>query len=102
AGRRQAARHARANRHVLPPRPGGTLARLAARPDADVLVVAHTGLDPLVSPALMWRALPVTGRPMTIGWWLIPAAEVPRAEAGRLDWLTDQWRRMDDWVAERA
>jgi 1-acyl-sn-glycerol-3-phosphate acyltransferase len=102
AGRRRAARIAAENPHVLPPRPGGTLACLAARPDADLLVVAHTGLDTLVSPALMWRALPLVDRPMLVGWWLVPAAELPRSEPGRLEWLTEQWSRVDDWVASRV
>jgi 1-acyl-sn-glycerol-3-phosphate acyltransferase len=102
AGRRRAARLAAANPHVLPPRPGGTLACLAARPDADVLIVAHTGLDTLVSPALMWRALPLRNQPMTVGWWQIPAAELPRSEQAQLDWLTEQWIRVDSWVAGRS
>ena len=102
AGRRRAARVAEANPHVLPPRPGGTLACLAARPDADVLIVAHTGLDTLISPALMWRALPLRNRPMTVGWWRVPAAELPGSEQARLDWLTDQWTRVDSWVAGRV
>jgi hypothetical protein len=34
------------NPHVLPPRPAGVLACLAARPDLDVVVVAHTGRRP--------------------------------------------------------
>ncbi|HET6208994.1 MAG TPA: 1-acyl-sn-glycerol-3-phosphate acyltransferase [Jatrophihabitans sp.] len=102
AGRRRAARIAAENTHVLPPRPGGTLACLAARPDADVLIVAHAGLDTLVSPTLMWQALPLVDRPMTVGWWLVPAAELPDSEQARLDWLTEQWSRMDDWVASRC
>lgn len=102
AGRRSAARAAQANRHVLPPRPGGTLACLAARPDADVLVIAHTGLDTLVSPSLIWQALPLTGRDMVIGWWRIPATELPRDEDGAIRWLAGQWDRVEDWVAARA
>jgi 1-acyl-sn-glycerol-3-phosphate acyltransferase len=101
AGRRRAARLAQANPHVLPPRPGGTLACLAARPDADVLVVAHTGLDTLVSPALMWQALPLRNRPMTVGWWQVPASELPGSDEARLQWLTDQWSQVDSWIARR-
>ena len=37
--------------HVLAPRPGGLLAALDAAPEADVLLVAHTGLDHLVTVA---------------------------------------------------
>ena len=35
--------------HVLAPRPGGLLAALDAAPDADVVLVAHTGLDHLLT-----------------------------------------------------
>ena len=41
--------------HVLAPRPGGVLAALEAAPDADVLMVAHTGLDHLVTVSDVWR-----------------------------------------------
>lgn len=101
AGRRRAARAAEANRHLLPPRPGGTLACLLARPDAQVLVVAHTGLEDLVSPSLIWRALPLSDRPMRIGWWQQSGASIPADEAGQLEWLTEQWNRIEDWVVSQ-
>ena len=37
--------------HVLAPRPGGFLAALDAAPDADVVLVAHTGLDHMLTVA---------------------------------------------------
>ena len=37
--------------NVLPPRGGGALTAIAACPDADVIFVAHAGLDLLVSVA---------------------------------------------------
>jgi 1-acyl-sn-glycerol-3-phosphate acyltransferase len=98
AGRRRAALLAHANSHVLPPRPGGALACLQARPDADVLVVAHAGLDTLVSPGLIWRALPLGDRPMRISWWQHSPATIPADEAGQLDWLARQWDRIEEWV----
>jgi len=98
AGHYYRARRARELSHVLPPRPGGALACLAACPDADVLVIAHCGLDTLVSPSDIWRALPLGGRPMRIAPWLYPAAEVPRAEDSALRWLEEQWTKVDEWV----
>lgn len=95
AGRGRAAREARARDAVLPPRPAGTVACLQARPDADVLVVAHAGLDTLVTPGQLWRAVPVHGRPMRVSWWLCPAATVPRDEAGAEQWLRRQWDEVD-------
>jgi hypothetical protein len=89
------------NPHVLPPRPAGVLACLAARPDLDVVVVAHTGLDDLVSPAQIWRAIPLTARPMTIRWWHEPAAAIPDDPDGRLQWLQVQWTILDSWIGAR-
>jgi 1-acyl-sn-glycerol-3-phosphate acyltransferase len=98
AGRRQAAADAQSNPNVLPPRPSGVLACLAGRPDLDVAIVAHTGLEDLVSPATVWRALPVTGRPMTIRWWYEPAGTVPDADEDRREWLRLHWAIVDSWI----
>jgi hypothetical protein len=96
-----AAAEAARNPNVLPPRPAGVLACLAARPDAGIVVVAHTGLDDLVSPLLVWRALPLHGRPMTVRWWHVPAGAVPAAPASQLQWLRVQWALVDSWIDAR-
>jgi hypothetical protein len=101
AGRRQAAADAASNPNVLPPRPSGVLACLAGRPDLDVAIVAHTGLEDLVSPATVWRALPVTGRPMTIRWWYEPAGSIPDAAEDRREWLRLHWAIVDSWIDAR-
>ncbi len=44
-------RRAERMKHVLAPRPGGLLAALAAAPEADVLLVAHTGMDHVLTVA---------------------------------------------------
>jgi 1-acyl-sn-glycerol-3-phosphate acyltransferase len=97
-GRRAAARRARTRPRVLPLRPEGTLACLAARPDADVLVVAHAGLDMLTSVGAVWRALPLRDRPMRIRWWLYPAASVPRDEESARHWLEQRWSQVHAWI----
>ncbi|HUB43304.1 MAG TPA: 1-acyl-sn-glycerol-3-phosphate acyltransferase [Streptosporangiaceae bacterium] len=101
AGRRQAADDAESNPNVLPPRPSGVLACLAGRPDLGVAIVAHTGLEDLVSPATVWRALPVTGRPMTVRWWYEPAEAVPDADEDRREWLRLHWAIVDSWIDAR-
>jgi 1-acyl-sn-glycerol-3-phosphate acyltransferase len=100
AGRSQAAADAAGNPNVLPPQPAGLLACLGARPDLGVAVVAHTGLDDLVSPALVWRSLPVE-RPMIVRWWYAPAAALPGNDAGRREWLRLQWAIVDSWIGAR-
>jgi 1-acyl-sn-glycerol-3-phosphate acyltransferase len=85
--------------HVLAPRPGGVLAALDAAPDADVLLVAHTGLDHVVSVADVWHSLPMD-KQLLMGWWRIPRAEIPVEREERIEWLYVWWERVDEWVAE--
>jgi 1-acyl-sn-glycerol-3-phosphate acyltransferase len=85
--------------HVLAPRPGGVLAALDAAPEADVLLVAHTGLDHVVSLADVWHSLPMDKR-LLMGWWRVPRAEIPADREGRIEWLFERWSQIDDWVAE--
>ena len=101
AGRRQDAADAAGNPHVLPPRPAGLLACLAARPDLDVAVVAHTGLEDLINPRLIWRALPVSASPMLIRWWHEPASLLPETDEDRREWLRLQWAVVDAWIDSR-
>lgn len=98
AGYARKAREATARTHVLPPRPKGTGAALTARDDTDVLVIAHAGLDTIVNPGQMWKALPLRNRPMRIRAWLHPAVEVPRGESAINSWLDDQWAQVDQWI----
>ncbi len=58
-GRADLAARAREMPNLLPPRPGGALAAIGARPDADVIFVAHAGLDELVTVGDVWRNLPL-------------------------------------------
>ena len=45
--------------HVLPPRPSGTVSAIDAAPQADLIIVAHTGLDHLDSAAAVWKGIPL-------------------------------------------
>lgn len=92
------ARRSEAMRHVLVPRPGGVVAALAAAPTADVVWVAHTGLDHLYTAGDVWRALPLDNT-VQMRWWRVPAAEVPQEEQAQIDWLYQWWKRIDDWIA---
>ncbi len=87
-------------RHVLAPQPGGVVAALACAPRADVMFVAHAGLDHLITVADMWREIP-TDKTITMRWWRVPATEVPRLREAQIDWLYDWWKRIDDWIASR-
>lgn len=102
AGHRRRARRAREMARVLPIRPGGAVACLSSRPDADVVVIAHTGLDTLVNPRQMAQAIPLRGRTMRIHGWLHRASTVPREESSALAWLDEQWSLVDAWIARSS
>ena len=90
---------AEAMTHVLAPRPGGVLAALEAAPRTDVLLVAHTGLDHVVTVRDVWHSLPMDKR-LLMGWWRIPHEEIPADREERIDWLFEWWRTVDEWVEE--
>ena len=85
--------------HVLAPRPGGFLAALDAAPEADVVLVAHTGLDHMVTVGEVWRELPMDKR-IIMRWWQIPRSEIPAGRDERIEWLFGWWERIDAWIAE--
>ncbi len=95
------ARRAEQMRHVLPPRPGGVAAALAAAPHADVVFVGHTGLEHLSTAADIWDGLPMDTT-VRLRWWFVPAADVPREPDAQEDWLYERWAELDAWVASYA
>ncbi len=97
--RAEAARAARMP-HVLPPRPGGTLAALRAAPEADVVVFTHTGHDELLDIVSIWDALPLRTQ-LRLVWWREPAAQLPDDDAAREEWLNSVWTRIDAWIGEQ-
>lgn len=96
-GHEDMADRAEAMAHVLPPRPGGVLAALEAAPEADVLLVTHTGLDHVDSLGDIWRELPMDKR-LLMGWWRVSRDEIPTGREDQINWLFDWWQRIDDWV----
>jgi hypothetical protein len=64
-------------RTCCPPRPAGGRRGAARRPHADVVFVAHTGLEHLSTVRDLWRSLPMD-KTLHLRWWFVPAAEVPR------------------------
>ncbi len=96
-GLRSAVLRAEAMQRVLPPRPGGVAAALAAAPHADVVLVAHTGLDHLSTVRDVWRGLPMD-KTLHLRWWFVPAADVPRDETELTAWLFGWWETIDAWI----
>jgi hypothetical protein len=100
-GRADLAARARQMPNLLPPREGGALAAIRACPEADVIFVAHAGLDKLVTVGDVWRDLPFN-QTVVARWWRVPAPQVPR-DAGhetQVKWLYDWWQLIDAWISD--
>lgn len=61
---------------VLPPRTGGVTAALGANPDADVVIVAHTGLEGYSNVGDVLAKLPMQ-HSVRLAFWHVPRAQVP-------------------------
>ncbi|MDX1449660.1 MAG: lysophospholipid acyltransferase family protein [Acidimicrobiia bacterium] len=83
-------------RSVLPPRPAGTLTLLESG-DADVVVMAHHGLEALSSVSDAWSGH-LVGSTISVRLWRIDREEIPSDREGRLEWLMKVWGQVDDWV----
>jgi 1-acyl-sn-glycerol-3-phosphate acyltransferase len=102
-GRADLAERAAAMPNLLPPRTGGAFAAIGACPAADVIFVAHTGLDKLFSVRDVWHSL-LTDVTVHARWWRVPAVAVPRAadRETQVAWLYDWWERLDAWITEES
>lgn len=98
-GMERMAQRAERMTHVLAPRPGGLLIALDAAADADVVLVAHTGLDHLLTMGDVWRELPMDKK-ILMRWWTVPRGEIPPGREARIDWLFGWWEQIDRWIDE--
>ncbi|WP_084040522.1 1-acyl-sn-glycerol-3-phosphate acyltransferase [Demequina sp. NBRC 110053] len=94
-GHEELADRAEAMPHVMPPHAGGVLAAMDACPEAEVVFLAHTGLERLSTVRDVWRELPVDKRITLKGWLAEPA---PEGRAEREAWLYDWWQKVDAWI----
>jgi 1-acyl-sn-glycerol-3-phosphate acyltransferase len=101
AGRTALADRAERMAHVMPPQPGGMHVALDAAPDADVVFIAHTGLDRLDTLRDLWRELPMDKR-ITMRAWRIPRADIPDDRDAQSEWLFDWFERIDAWITANS
>jgi 1-acyl-sn-glycerol-3-phosphate acyltransferase len=85
---------------VLPPHPGGTLALLEGA-DADVVILAHHGLEGFATVADVWRGALVGSR-ISVRFWRIPRARLPEDRSAQVNWLYQVWAQVDEWVAAQV
>jgi hypothetical protein len=65
-----------------------------------VVVLGHTGFERFTSLGAIRRAVPFR-QPVRVWLWRVPRAEIPDGDDARVDWLYDQWERLDSSVCER-
>lgn len=83
-------------RSVMPPHTGGVLALLESC-RADIVVLAHRGLDGFARLADIWRGAMVGVR-VDVRMWRIGADRVPEDRQGRIEWLFELWHEVDGWI----
>ena len=100
-GRLDLAERARYMPNLLPPRPGGAIAAIAACPDADVIFVAHAGLDNIVTVGDVWGKFPID-QVIRARWWRAASDSIPRSAdyEAQVQWLYAWWERIDAWITE--
>lgn len=84
-------------RHVLPPRTASTLAAVEAATDAQVVVVAHVGLDDLLSLRDIWDSVPINRTVRATLWNGFDGAR-PSSRPEMVEWLYRQWEAVDEWI----
>ena len=84
-------------RHVLPIRPGGVNALIDSAPGADIVVIAHTGLDNYPDLRSLAAQLPINTS-LRVTARRIPRTDVPSVPTQRDEWLDRTWQTVDDWI----
>ena len=87
--------------HLLPPRPAGTLALMRGAPTADLVLMAHEGMEAFGDLSDIRAALPLR-EPVRVRVWRISRDEVPTDEDVFVAWLLDRWIDMDRWIEKRV
>ncbi len=99
AGSVRRLRRAERLRSVLPVKTKGFVQTVEARPDADVMIIAHAGLGRLTKPKDIYEAIPFQV-PFLVRTWTYDASELPTGEAEIATWLEEHWDEVDAWISE--
>ena len=86
-------------RRVLPPRPRGTLAILEAT-TADIVVLAHRGLEGLATVKDIWSG-GMVGSKINVLLWRVRHGDIPTSRRERVEWLFKLWVEVDNWVISK-
>ena len=89
---------------VMEKAPGASLRAIATKArfaDADLILVAHEGMEAFGDLAQIRAAVPLRA-PVRVRVWRIARADVPADEDAFVTWLMDRWVDMDRWIDARV
>jgi hypothetical protein len=96
-GETEALERARSMKNVLPPRLGGPIALLDEMSGHDVVLCAHVGFEGTMRLSDFVSG-EIIGAKVRVEFFRFPKESVPQDEKGRIEWLYQRWRELDDWV----
>jgi 1-acyl-sn-glycerol-3-phosphate acyltransferase len=99
AGDQQGLARAESLKNLLPPRLGGTLELLKQNTHADVVFCAHVGLEKASSFTELING-ELFNRTVYVKFWRTPFSEIPTEREEQIDWLFEQWQKMDDYIGD--
>jgi 1-acyl-sn-glycerol-3-phosphate acyltransferase len=82
---------------LLPPRLGGPLALIDGAPDSDVLFIAHEGFEGAAKVKDVVRGS-IVGRTIRVKAWKVQASDVPADRHEQVEWLYQNWAKIDAWL----
>lgn len=85
--------------HTLPPLREGGVRLVQNTPQADVVFVAHRGIDDAAAMSDLIKG-GMTEAQLQVCIWRYPADEVPRTTEAVEDFLVENWQRIDRFVAD--
>ncbi len=86
---------------VLPPRVGGALASIGENPSATILFCAHTGFDGVRSFREFSNGM-LLDKVVRAKFWSVPVADLPEKEEDRIEWLFNEWKKVDEFCTKNA
>ncbi len=85
--------------HTLPPLREGGVRLVEETPDADLVFIAHRGIDDVSAMSDLAKGY-MTDATLEVWIWRVPAAQVPRREEEIREFLVDHWERIDRFIAD--
>jgi 1-acyl-sn-glycerol-3-phosphate acyltransferase len=82
---------------TLPPKLGGVQALLEAAPEADIIFMAHYGLELASHWSSVWQGA-LLDQTISLKFWRVSRAQVPIDKEQRKHWVHQHWLALDQWV----